>query len=161
MKRARIVLALAAAGLSLGGAGGCGSDATPGPACNTLRNDGPAVSVMASTATAPAPAGGTIVDGTYVLTAATGYAISPAVIPTTTLSAVMQIAGSTMQQAGTINGEERRYTSTLATSGTSVTTTDTCPAADSNTYRYTATTTSLRIYAALGASTLEQTYTKR
>ena len=54
---------------------GCSSDssAPASTACNTLTNDGPTITLMAVIGQAPTPAGGTVVDGTYVLGATTLY----------------------------------------------------------------------------------------
>jgi hypothetical protein len=139
----------------------CSSDSPSAPAaCNALVNDGPTITIMASTSGAPAPTGGTIVDGTYVLTAATVFGVSS--IPQVTASAVFQFSGNTMQQVGTVNGQLKRYTSTFTTMGTSISTTDTCPAPDMGTYGFSATATEISVFdtrAALGV--LGQTYTKR
>jgi hypothetical protein len=66
-----------------------------------------------------------------------------------------------MQQVGQINGQEKRYTSTFTVTGTTVATTDTCPAPSMGSHQYTATATELRIYDANAIGTLEQKYTKR
>jgi hypothetical protein len=142
---------------------GCSSDssAPASTVCNTLTDDGPTITLMAIIGQAPTPAGGTVVDGTYVLAATTLYTAATTMIPPTTSSAVIQIAGSTMQQVGQINGQEKRYTSTFTVTGTSVATTDTCPAPSMGSHQYTATATELRIYDANPIGTLEQKYTKR
>ena len=139
---------------------GCSSDSSA-PACNTLTDDGPTITLMAVVGQAPTPAGGTVVDGTYVLAATTLYTAATTMIPPTTSSAVIQIAGSTMQQVGLINGQEKRYTSTFTVTGTTVATTDTCPAPSMGSHQYTATTTELRIYDSATIGTLEQKYAKR
>ena len=140
----------------------CGSDtASPGPACNTLVNDGPTVSLMLSTATAPPATGGTVVDGTYVLSGATAYTNGGVTAPPTSFRAVMQIAGNIMQQVGTFNGAEQRYTSTFSTSGSNVTTMDTCPAPKTATHQFIATATNIHIIDSSAVGTVEQTYTKR
>jgi len=154
------ILCFLGAGLLVGLAG-CSSDgdAPAAGACNTLANDGPLVMAMASTAVAPTPAGGTVTDGTYQLTAATLY--SAAALPPSTAHGIFQITGNTMQQVGDVNGTESRYTSTYTTSGSTVSTTDTCPAPKSATHGFTATSTTLRIYDDTPLGKLEQTYTKR
>lgn len=142
---------------------GCSSDSSGSQsigACNTLVDDAPTISLMLAAGSAPTPAGGTVVDGTYVFTAATLYTTVSSV-PPTSFSAVLQIAGTTMQQVGTINGAEQRYTSTIDVNGTSVTTSDTCPMPNVATHQFTATATELRIYDASALGTVEQMYMKR
>jgi hypothetical protein len=136
--------------------------APPAPACNTLVNDGPTVSLTVVLTAAPPANGGTVVDGTYVLSKATLYTNGVTVTPPpNAFSAVLQMAGHTMQQVGSINGAESRYTSTFTVSGSNVTTEDTCPAPKSTTYQFTATATLLTISGASTVGTVEQTYMKR
>lgn len=106
----------------------------------------------------PSPMGGSFADGVYELTAMTLYGGTP---PADDLSAVFEIAGTTMQQVGRIGSVEKRYTSTFTTSGTTVSTTDTCPAPDSGSHSFTATATSFAIYDSVATGTLEQRYTRR
>lgn len=143
---------------------GCssGSDGTGG-ACNSLVNDAPLVTLSAVADTAPAPAGGSIAGGIYELSAMTLYTGpgGSTVAPDMTASAVIQIAGQTMQQVGSIDGAEKRYTSTFTISGTTISTTDTCPAPDTGSHSLTATSTEFRIYDANAQGALQQTYTMR
>src|SRR5437762_4336659 len=121
---------------ALSAMGGCSSDSSPAStACNTLTDDGPTITLMAVMGQAPTPAGGTVVDGTYVLAATTLYTAATT-IPPTTSSAVIQIAGSTMQQVGQINGQEKRYTSTFTVTGTTVETTDTYTTPSRGSHQY-------------------------
>jgi hypothetical protein len=78
-----------------------------------------------------------------------------------TASEVQTISGTTMQEDGTINGQESRYTTTISTSGTTISTSDTCPSPSLATHRYTATPTELSIYDTKSGFTLEQVYTLR
>lgn len=114
-------------------------------------------------ATAPDPAGGAIQDGTYSLTSMTEYTGPQGLagILDISASAVLTISGSTMQQDGKVNGQETRYTTTITTSGTTITTSDICPGPSSGMHSYTATPTALSIYDSEGGSTLEQVYTRR
>jgi len=67
-----------------------------------------------------------------------------------------------MQQVGAVNGELKRYTSTFTTMGTTISTTDTCPAPDMGSYGFTATAGEIRVQdTRSNFGTLEQTYTKR
>jgi hypothetical protein len=108
-------------------------------------------------------AGGTISDGTYTLTALTAYTGVGGATgnPGLTASEVQTISGTTMQQDGMINGQEKRFTTTISTQGGTLSTSDTCPAPANATHRYTATATELRIYDTVGGFVLAQVYTRR
>jgi hypothetical protein len=130
-------------------------------ACNDLVDNAPTVTATKVAAAAPAPAGGTIANGMYALTALTAYTGVGGSTGSLALMAseVQTISGTTMQQAGTINGQESRYTTTISTSGTTLSTSDTCPSPSTATHAYTATATELRIYDSMAGYTLEQVYT--
>jgi hypothetical protein len=55
------------------GGGTCNPTLPDGGACNSLEPSGPLVPYQCIAATMPTPAGGTIVDGTYVLTSSAFY----------------------------------------------------------------------------------------
>jgi hypothetical protein len=74
---------------------------------------------------------------------------------------VLQIEGTTMQQVGAVNGDERSFTSTLTTSGNILTTNDSCPEPASGRHEFTATTAALSIYGLDSTGTVEQRYSKR
>ena len=131
--------------------------------CNDLVNTAPTVTANWVATAAPTPAGGTIVDGTYVLTAVTEYSgPGGSTGPTSTsTSLLLTISGNTMQQVGRIGGQERRYTTLISTSGTTLTGTDTCPEPNTLQVQYTATASELRVYSNGSAITLEQVCTKQ
>jgi hypothetical protein len=160
MRMPRLILIIVALAFALWA---CSSDNASSSAgtCNTLVNDAPMVTLMVVVGAPPVPGGGMIVDGTYVGAAATLYASAGANVPPTTFSAVIQIAGNSMQQVGTINGMEKRYTSTFTVSGTTVTTSDSCPAPSMGSHLFTATATQISIYDTTSLGTFEQRYTKR
>jgi hypothetical protein len=159
--KARSILALPCLAFLLA-ATGCGSSSSNSPTCNALPADGPAVAAMISTATPPVPSGGTPTDGTYNLSALTLYTTAPVTAPTSTISAVFQIKGNTVQAVEVIDGQEKHYTSTFTASATSFTISDSCPAPTAaQSYPYTATSTQLRIFSTTTAGFVEQTYTKR
>ena len=141
----------------------CSDDDSPitVPTCNTLADDGPPVTATAVSATAPAPAGGTIEDGTYELTAMTLYGGTSADLPPGTVSVVVEVTGSVMQQVIKINGSAGRYTTNFTTSGTSISLVDSCPKWTSETHSFSATPTDHRMYDTGTAGVLEQVYTKR
>lgn len=111
----------------------------------------------------PTPAGGKILDGTYVLTALTAYAGAGGKTGSLALTAseVQTVSGTTLQEDGKINGQESRFTTTITVSGTILSTSDTCPMPGTATHGYTATATDLRIYNTMSSFTLEQVYTRR
>jgi hypothetical protein len=121
-----------------GGAGGalatCGnsSDQGSGDTCNTAAATGPCVTQQLSTATAPTPAGGTIVAGTYNLTSLTlfnppeGGSQSTDRRETLVVSAVT--AGSlTLDQVHVSGSSTQRSHGTVIIAGTTLTFTPTCP----------------------------------
>lgn len=133
----------------------------PAEACNALVDDGPTVVVSLLTKPAPSGIGGELLDGTYELTSATLYDESGGATPMTKLSAVYVFEGGVVQQVGHTDGVEERYTSTYTTSGTTISTTDTCPKPDSGTYGFSATPEDFRIYVAGTGSTLGEIFRKR
>lgn len=131
--------------------------------CNTLVDDAPVVTPTAIADSPAAPAGGTIADGTYVLSVLTLHTGPGGSTQTTggQASAVFQIQGMTMQQVGTAGGEEKRYTSTFVTSGSTVTMTDSCPMPKTESHSFTATATEFHIFDMLPTGTAEQVYSRR
>lgn len=133
------------------------------PVCNTLVDDAPTITPSAVASDPPAPAGGTIVAGTYEWSAVTVYAgpggsTAP---PVNTFSAVFEIRGDTIQQVGRVNDVENHVTSTFTTSGTDLSTVDKCPDLNSDTLPFTATATDFRVYVTSSRGTIEQVYTLR
>lgn len=131
-------------GTSSGGTGGTGSGGTGGTAaCNTLVNDGPDVPESAETGTPPTMTGGTIADGTYVLSARKDWQGSCNCNTRQKLS----ISGTTLQVVTkTDAAPEQRLTTTIATSGNKLSLTVTCPAAQNLSLEYTATATQLQVF---------------
>jgi hypothetical protein len=127
--------------------------------CNTLVSDAPSVTSTTSSAKVPTAAGGAIADGTYVLTSMTVYSALP--IPGMTLSSLLQITGTTIQQVATVNGEEKRFTTSFSPAGASLAMMDICPTPKSGNYTFTATPTELRMYLSSPVGKIEQTYAKR
>src|ERR1044071_10217919 len=79
--------------------------------CNNLVNDGPDVHYLAGSFPAPYGTGGTILDGTYELSALTLYSATIPV-PTNVVKSVISISGTSMQQIASLDGDEMRYTVT-------------------------------------------------
>jgi hypothetical protein len=104
--------------------------------------------------------GGTIAEGEYVISALRIYSQTrPA--PPSVVKAVMSIEGTTMQQVGDRDGEERRYTSTFTVSGTTVSIEDTCPQSNLDTPSFNATPTSLSLFSESQGEVFEIEFTKR
>jgi hypothetical protein len=94
--------------------------------CTTLANSAAAVPVQTIAADPPTPEGGTIVDGTYVMTETAIYTGPDGPSGTNgTSQTTIQVTGTTIQIVSA--GDPPTRTITLATSGTSFTSTDTCP----------------------------------
>jgi hypothetical protein len=124
-----------------GGAGGGN-----GGACTSVTATGSPVFEVMGTGTAPAPAGGTPVSGTYVLTGWTVYAPATAV-PTQSRKLTIRVTGSTSELQGIdANGATLNLAGTVSFSGTTVTTTWTCGATGSVPQGYTMSNNQLLIF---------------
>jgi hypothetical protein len=130
------------------GGGVCSANVPAGQACNALTDVGSLVTPTCATGAMPRGTGGTIVDGTYVLTAQTYYneaACSPVAI-----SGTIELAGGCLQLvAAAPLGTTGSFTFTVQ--GADMTMTETCvnPAGatpDAPTTTFTATPTSFTRY---------------
>ena len=74
--------------------GACGADVPPGQQCNTLTNVGATITPTCVSGQIPTGSGGTIVDGTYVLTSQTYFQDACLQLP---LSETIAIAGDCIQ----------------------------------------------------------------
>jgi hypothetical protein len=163
MNRSTLFVALLSlAGCSAGSSGGAAAS-DGGTACNNLVDDGPVVHYTVSSASPPTPTGGTILTGTYELSGLTQYPSPYGTVPSSdTLSGVIAIAGTTMQQVQTSGGQEVRNTSSFSVEGLILTTTNTCPAPYIFKNAYTATATMLLIYGTgPGSVPVEYAFRKR
>lgn len=136
------------------GGGGAGS------ACNTVAITAPLITDANGAGTKPTPAGGTIADGTYQVTAHTYYA--PGSAKRTTYEVMLVVAGSTAQIAQIRDGgAEERFSLTVSTTGTTFSGISSCPvvgtAIDFN--AYTATATELLLFNPSNGSVV--TFTKQ
>lgn len=143
----------------------CGSNddsTSSASACNALVDDGPTVTLTAVPDDTVEPVGGALSDGRYHLsglilhTGPNGGNIAPA----QSMSVTLELKGSTMQQVGKADGAVKRYTVTVATSGTTLSTTDTCPVPDSSTHQFSATAEAFRIFNETELGIVEQVYSK-
>jgi hypothetical protein len=115
-----------------GGGGGDGGadagDAGDAGACNTVAQIGNLVDKVSFPTQAPAPAGGTIVDGTYRLTEFSIYdPAQPGGVTGVQIKATMVISNGTIEDVTFGAGGEARSNGTYSVSGTQMTTTTTCP----------------------------------
>jgi len=153
-----------------GGTGGAaGSSATGGsggmePVCNMLElGDAPAVGFTYDLGDAPAPLGGDIADGTYVLTAFVVYGIDLGI--TDPFARVkVEISGGTWEfvESGPDEVDTPRtdtYTSSI--SGTQVTMTRSCPVVDMETATFTAGPDELTLYVLDRGTTIADVFTKQ
>jgi hypothetical protein len=114
----------------VGGASSVPADPPP-PPCNDLLLDAPPYVLTSAPGAAPAPTGGSIVDGTYFVTGATMYGQSFPDLPFGRHK--VQISGASWQDA---EGEsepdgvnpDRYSTFSLTSAGTSLTLSRSCPA---------------------------------
>ncbi|HEX7672146.1 MAG TPA: hypothetical protein VF395_21270 [Polyangiaceae bacterium] len=150
---------------ALAACGGCSSDTSPGtePICNKVVDDAADVVPTASAEAVPTASGGTILPGTYELSAVTVYVGAGAStdLPAQTLSQVFVITKDVIEQASKVNDVESHATTSFSVSGATLSTKDTCPAPRSEDLEFTATDTDLRLYAVRSRGTFEQVYTLR
>jgi hypothetical protein len=137
--------------------------------CNDVEQQGREIDLVGSRAAPPAPAGGVIQDGTYVLTSSVLHTKdSPPgakLVGMGRTTIRVQGATSYLVQTG-VDGTERRTTVTRTSSGTVSTAQTMCPSASSSgsvkstSTGYTATPTSFAFINPGPAGTVVATYTK-
>lgn len=127
-----------------GASGGTGAGGNGGTPCNTLAISGPLITQMAALGSAPMPAGGTIGDGTYVMTRYDVYApASPSASP---IKATIRVAGNQLDYATGTDTLMSNATYSTSTSGTTWFLTGTCPVAPTTQGAYTATPTAIMLF---------------
>jgi hypothetical protein len=134
--------------------GMCSADVPPGQACNTLANVATVITPTCVTGTMPAGTGGTIIDGTYVLTSQTYY--QDTACSKVPLSETIAIAGDCIQivfgdlfsgtLSGTVTPDGNRFTSTLTCEHLDLD--GAVDTMDEQTKTYTATATTFTIFSA-------------
>jgi hypothetical protein len=120
------------------------------------------VDQICATGTPPAPTGGTIADGTYVLTAATDYACEGGPPPGIGSVAVV-ITGGCFNDVVTFpvfdgGTESATESSQLSVSGTTFTLNRVCPSPETTVVSYSATSTEFTTLSSLGVL---EVYTKQ
>ena len=115
---------------------GASNDPSSGASCNAIEANGPCVAETVGTGAPAAPAGGTVVAGTYDLVASTVYPNADAAMRVDQgprrQTIVVSGSGSTLTyEGGSTSGTEiQRVDGTMAISGSSLTLTPTCPLDD-------------------------------
>lgn len=109
-------------------------------ACNTLVNDGAVISKTGHAEAPPAMTGGTIADGTYVLTALDQYNGHHG---DTTHKEKWAFSGSSVLAVSAEGGGDVRYAGTYSTAGNVLTLSITCPGPATISALYTATASTL------------------
>jgi len=140
-----------------------------GGVCNTFANIGSMVT--AGCGSVPAATGGTIVDGTYVLTAVTFYGSSCSGDASVAIPVGSEtLVGSGLDTGGCLHeiflnagGDVTNTTSICSTQGIQYTCSEVCPAGDAGavTQQYTATPTTLTVYSSNADGPYAGTYTKQ
>jgi hypothetical protein len=125
------------------GTSGTASGSTSGDtttACTTISQVGAAVTPMVSTGAAPSPGGGTLVDGTYALTAFTLYGADTScqtelqdvqTLGIGTVSETYVLSGSTVEVVSVEFGTANSTSSTFTVDGSELDVDTTCSAAGS------------------------------
>jgi hypothetical protein len=158
------------------GAGGslaaCGDNTDPsqGESCNTIVPTGPCATETSSSATAPTPAGGTIVAGTYDLTTMTVYGAPPDSGLDSAKRGVIMISVGTGANTFNIQVAEQSGTTLQRQSGVAVansaqqqiTFTPSCPNGNNGgPSPYSATSTTFTLFEDQNGGTRVNIYTKR
>ena len=137
--------------------------------CNDLEQQGQDVDLTGSQAPAPRPAGGTILDGTYVLTSSTLHTTDkPHGTKLVRMGKITMLVNGTTSQLvrHSADGRERRTTVNRVSSGTTTTTQTTCAYPSSSesgstaTAAFTATGKALQFITPGPAGTVVATYMK-
>jgi hypothetical protein len=141
-----------------GAAGGAATGGAGGQACNSVALLGSAVGQTSGTGAAPTPQGGTLVDGTWVLTKSEVYSGTP---DTSTSQITFTTAGGKAQVVVKTATSVERVNYDMTVNGTSLTAKETCPGSSEYSYGFTATATEFTEFIAAGNATQVNTYTKQ
>lgn len=155
------------AGSSGGSAGSMAGSGGTIYECNAVPANAPTFQRIHSDEPAPAGKGGTIVDGTYIVTSSTWYQAPEGVTEETLDGIRMEIAGDTWEEAldwptdDTQNLADR-YTHYVSTESNTLTTTQLCPTHfPSETFEYTAEGDTVTVYVSDGVSIFGMTLTRQ
>jgi hypothetical protein len=148
-----------------------GSSDGPAGRCNTLVNDAPHVVPQNRPTAPPAPLGGTITDGRYVLTTYNlfigpdGQAINlgdfwAADVVMVAGTTIQSVEGYRMEGLEHLPGTSRSYSFTA--SGTTLSVAETCPMpTEARSIEFTASASEYRWYVPAAGATAELTYTRQ
>jgi hypothetical protein len=130
------------------GCGGGDDDTADGGAagvdCDAIANVGAVISVTSEAGPPPALTGGTVIDGTYVLTSEVFY--NGESDDTITSKRTLVIAEGTLKNVESKDGDpDRIIAGTYSTSGTALTLSTVCPRATTLVFPYTATATTVAL----------------
>ncbi|MBX3204736.1 MAG: hypothetical protein KF764_06690 [Labilithrix sp.] len=123
-----------------------------GGRCNLLENVASDVPVVRVADDAPAPAGGTIASGTYIVTAATEYTGAAGSSGETGQTVRMTFRFALPEVESVFEGVNRSATTTI--DGTKLVTTTTCPSSQATETSYTATASTLSVHIVKSSSVL-------
>jgi hypothetical protein len=143
-------------------AGGCGGststmtpdlsmppvDLMPGP-CNRVPLPAATITIQQGTGNPPGPTGGSIVDGTYLLTQAIDYSVGDALIGQSTAGEMIVANGTIQSVSSDPKGGTVRVNATYTIMGTSLQQTGTCGFSDSFSQGVSATDTTLTLIQAM------------
>jgi hypothetical protein len=115
-------------------------------ACNAVPQLGSQVFFSCSTGVVPTPQGGTVVDGTYVLTAVIFYGGCPPPTPASVAETLIFSGGTFEVVANPSDGEVQRTTGTYTQSGSNFLENDLCPQPGSFVAIFDATPTTFRLF---------------
>lgn len=147
---------------------GCSSstdptDATTPPtkegACNGLTNVGERVTITNADTTPPLATGGTITDGTYVLTKATVHTGAGGEVGATSETREMTVRVAGGKAESVFDGVNR--SATIETNGTTLHTSGTCPSSSEEHQPFSATPTTFSIHSSRAKGTLVLDFVKR
>jgi hypothetical protein len=155
-----------------GGLAACGDNTNPnqGESCNTIVPTGACVMETLSSATVPAPAGGTIVAGTYDLTSMTVYGVPADAGLDSDRRGVIMISAATGANTYNIQVAEQSGTTLQRQSGMAIANsaqkqvvfTPSCPSGNTGgASSYSATSTTFTLFEDHNGGTRVNVYTKR
>ena len=143
----------------------CSAESAPSPAgpCNDLGHDGSTHSVALASNMPPVPTGGTISEGTYVLSAARLFNVPLGVDFARRLGASLEVRGDVIEQVSQMEGTLERNTFKYRVANTMLSLIDTCAGSSAKTHGFIATSTQLEFLTQEAGTpyTLHQVFTKR
>jgi len=134
-----------------------------GGACNELAHDGSTHSVALASNPAPAPVGGTISEGNYVLTTARLFNVPGSVDIKRQLGVSLAVRGDVIEQVTQLDGATERNSFKFTVASTMLSLVDTCAGSSAVTHGFSATPTQLETFTQEAGTTytLHRIFTKR